>query len=338
MDPRLCPTSYSFEEIKRTVNFVLSRTEIRPMIGIICGSGLGSLADSITEQEIIRYDEIPYFPVSTVPGHAGQFVFGKIGITFVVAMQGRFHHYEGYTLLKCTMPVRIMHLIGVRYLFATNAAGGVNPEFNLGDIMFIRDHINFMGLPGNNPLNGPNLPQLGPRFLSMTNAYDKGMRDLARKVGIEMGIEEIMREGVYACLGGPTYESIAELIMLHTMGVDAVGMSTAHEIIIARHCGMTVFALSLITNKCALDYEDREPANHEEVIKIAKSRETTCCEFIARLVNEVQLIETKIAEEAAAEEAKKEAEAEKIKQEEEAEKKKEEQKNEKNKKRTFKKK
>jgi len=240
---------------------------MRPKIGIICGSGLGSLADIIQDPKIFEYEKIPNFPVSTVEGHAGRLVVGTLEGATVMAMQGRFHFYEGYPLAKCSMPVRVMKLCGVEYLFATNAAGGINPRFAVGDIMLMHDHVNMLGFAGNSPLQGPNDPRFGPRFPALVNSYNKDLINKAIEIGKAMGIESNIHVGVYSCLGGPNYETIAELKALRMMGVDAVGMSTVHEVITARHCDMKVFAFSLITNKCATEYSDKkdEEANHEEV-------------------------------------------------------------------------
>ncbi|XP_050337310.1 purine nucleoside phosphorylase-like isoform X1 [Bactrocera neohumeralis] len=280
--------NYSYELIKEIADYFLERTSIRPVIGIICGSGLNSLADHITGTQAFEYKDIPNFPVSTVEGHVGRMIFGYLEGMPVVAMQGRFHYYEGYPLAKCSMPVRVLKLVGIKYLFATNAAGGLNPKYKVGDIMIVRDHINIMGFAGNSPLQGPNDPRFGPRFPPMTNAYDRHLVRKARKVVRDMGIENDVHEGVYTCLGGPNYETVAELKMLRIMGVDAVGMSTVHEVITARHCDLTVFAFSLITNKCAFDYDSsEEDANHEEVVMVGKSRQTICGELMCRMVREL---------------------------------------------------
>lgn len=279
---------YSYENIKEIADFLTSRTDIRPKIGIICGSGLNSLANYLEDTCAFDYEDIPNFPVSTVEGHVGRLVFGYLEGMPVMCMQGRFHYYEGYPLAKCSMPVRVMKLVGVSVLIATNAAGGLNPKFKVGDLMFVRDHINIMGFAGNNPLQGPNDPRFGPRFPPMTNAYDTKLVRKARKIIKEMGIENDVHEGVYTCLGGPNYESVAELRMLRTMGVDAVGMSTVHEVITARHCDMTVFAFSLITNKCATEYNSSdEEANHEEVVSVGKMRQDTCGEVVCRMVKAI---------------------------------------------------
>ncbi|XP_068618764.1 purine nucleoside phosphorylase-like isoform X2 [Battus philenor] len=275
---------YSYETIVETANFLLSRTSIRPSIGVICGSGMGSLAENITEAESIPYEEIPNFPVSTVEGHHGRLVFGNLDGVPVVAMQGRFHYYEGYPLWKCCLPVRVMKLIGVRTLIATNAAGGLNPNYKIGDLMIVKDHINMMGFAGNNPLHGPNDERFGPRFPPMNKAYNYEYRKIAKELAKELNIENIVREGVYTCLGGPNFETVAELNMLKMVGVDAVGMSTVHEVIIARHCDMNVFALSLITNECVTSYDQNDEANHEEVLDVGRMRQDILRKYVSKLV------------------------------------------------------
>lgn len=258
---------YPYEVIEEIADFITKGSGMRPKIGIICGSGLGSLADMIQDPKIFEYEKIPNFPVSTVEGHAGRLVVGTLEGATVMAMQGRFHFYEGYPLAKCSMPVRVMKLCGVEYLFATNAAGGINPRFAVGDIMLMHDHVNMLGFAGNSPLQGPNDPRFGPRFPALVNSYNKDLINKAIEIAKAMGIESNIHVGVYSCLGGPNYETIAELKALRMMGVDAVGMSTVHEVITARHCDMKVFAFSLITNKCATEYSDKkdDEANHDEV-------------------------------------------------------------------------
>ncbi|CAL4070241.1 unnamed protein product [Meganyctiphanes norvegica] len=277
-------TMYTYDVIKQSANYLLERTEHRPTIGVICGSGLGGMADLLTDRDVFPYGDIPNFPVSTVTGHAGRMVIGKLSNIPVMCMQGRFHAYEGYPLWKCAMPVRVMKLMGVEKLLITNAAGGLNSSFNVGDIMIIKDHINFQGFAGDSPLRGYNDERFGPRFPAMNNAYDKDLRKRAKAVATEMKLENVIREGTYVMLGGPTYETVAELKMLQIIGVDAVGMSTVQEVIVARHCNMKVFAFSLITNKCITDYETDDMANHEEVIGVANNRKSDLQELARRIV------------------------------------------------------
>lgn len=278
---------YSYESLLNTANWLLERTKIRPAIGIICGSGLNALGDTLTNKDIFPYEQIPQFPVSTVEGHVGQMVFGYLDGIPVMCMQGRFHYYEGYPLAKCCMPVRVMKLVGCTHLLATNAAGGLNCKYEVGDVMILKDHINFMGFAGNNPLQGPNDPRFGPRFPPMNKAYDAHLIKLARKIGQDLGMEQNIHEGVYTCLGGPNYETVAELKMLNILGVDAVGMSTIHEVITARHCDLTVFAFSLITNKCIGNYEKHEEPGHDEVVEVGKNKQILLREFMTRMVKEV---------------------------------------------------
>ncbi|XP_017776147.1 PREDICTED: purine nucleoside phosphorylase isoform X2 [Nicrophorus vespilloides] len=274
---------YTYEHLAETAKYLLERVPFRPKIGIICGSGMGSLAEALTDKVVFPYNQIPHFPESTVEGHAGQLVFGYLMGVEVVCMKGRFHHYEGYPLWKCSMPVRVMKLVGISHLIATNAAGGLNPKYKVGDVMLVNDHINLMGFSGNNPLHGPNDERFGPRFLPMNRAYDKDLIELAKKVWDDLKLGPI-HEGVYTCLGGPNFETVAELKMLQMVGVDAVGMSTVHEVITARHCDLTVLAFSLITNFCATNYENQSEANHEEVMDVGKMRQDTLATFVQNLV------------------------------------------------------
>nr|XP_022911629.1 purine nucleoside phosphorylase-like isoform X2 [Onthophagus taurus] len=274
----------TYDDLMITAKYVLDRIPKMPSIGIICGSGMGALADTLQDKTIIPYGEIPNFPVSTVEGHAGQLVFGACSGTYVVCMQGRFHHYEGYPLWKCAMPIRVMKLIGVEFLIATNAAGGINPAFNEGDVMLIKDHINMMGFAGNNPLQGPNESRFGPRFPPMCKAYDRDLIEKAKDIWKNQQFDGRLFEGVYTCLGGPNFETVAELRMLKLLGVDAVGMSTVHEVLTARHCNMTVLAFSLITNECVMDYYDHSQPNHEEVIDVGKLRQSTLRRFVEEIV------------------------------------------------------
>ncbi|KAG5680207.1 hypothetical protein PVAND_009732 [Polypedilum vanderplanki] len=278
---------YTYETIIEIANFLLQRTSIRPKIGIICGSGLGHLAENLTEADSFPYEEIPNFPVSTVAGHAGRMVFGYLNGIEVMCMQGRFHYYEGYALSTCSMPVRVMKFCGCTHLIATNAAGGLNSSYNVGDIMIVKDHINIMGFAGNSPLQGPNDHRFGPRFPPMNKAYDPELIEIAQNISKEMGMENDTHTGVYICLGGPSYETVAELKMWSILGVDAVGMSTVHEVITARHCDLKVFAFSLITNKCITEYETEEEANHEEVITTGSKRQNVLTNFVTRMVENI---------------------------------------------------
>lgn len=279
--------SSSYELIKGMADFLLSRTDLRPKIGIVCGSGLGSVVTVLEVKKEFSYSEIPHFPRSTVPGHAGKLLFGYMGGVPVMCMQGRVHFYEGYDLVKCVMPVRVMKLCGVTHLIMSNAAGGINENFKVGDIMILRDHVNFIGLGGLNPLRGPNDERWGPRFVALNNAYDKWMRNKAKEIASKTQGPTTFHEGVYAVVGGPNFETVAELKMLKMMGIDAVGMSTATEAIAAHHCGMTVFAFSLITNKSVLDYDVEDMPNHEEVIESGLKHEALIKDWISKFVQEV---------------------------------------------------
>lgn len=233
------------EKIKAATDYLRELVNV-PEIGLVLGSGLGDLVEKIQEPVMVPYGEIPNFPVSTVEGHSGRLVAGVIEDKFVLAMQGRFHYYEGYQLHEVTFPIRVMRELGVETLILTNAAGGINAAYKPGDIMLITDHINFLGI---NPLRGPNHPDLGPRFPDMTEAYAPELQEVARRAA--QGLQLNLREGVYAWVSGPSYETPAEIKLLRLLGADAVGMSTVPETIVANHGGMKVLGLSYITNMAA---------------------------------------------------------------------------------------
>jgi purine-nucleoside phosphorylase len=256
-------TYFNIEQVDETVNAVLSRTLHRPRVAIILGSGLNDFAESIENADRIPFSALPNFPISTVPGHVGQLVIGELEGQIVFVMQGRIHFYEGYSMAQVTLPVRVMQRLGIEILIVTNAAGGVHPDFEPGDVMLITDNLNLMGMSGLNPLIGPNLDEIGPRFPDMSQAYDRSLSDTARKVAKENGIT--LREGVYAGLSGPSFESPADLRFLRMAGVDAVGMSTVPEVIVARHGGLRVLGLSGVSNKANLD--GSTITTHEEVIE-----------------------------------------------------------------------
>lgn len=244
------------EEIKRAANYIRGRiADFQPEVGIILGTGLGGFADKIEAVHCVDYKDIPGFPRSTVQGHAGRMIFGTIEGRRVVAMQGRFHYYEGYAMSQVTLPVRVMAQLGIRYLFVSNASGGINPTFRVGDLMVITDHINL--LP--NPLIGPNIEELGPRFPDMHNCYDKELIALATKIAEEEQIK--LQYGVYVGGTGPTFETQAEYRYFKVIGGDAAGMSTVPEVIVARHMSIPVFGVSVITN-CGLS---DEVGDHEDV-------------------------------------------------------------------------
>uniref|UniRef100_A0A8C4ZX97 Purine nucleoside phosphorylase n=1 Tax=Gadus morhua TaxID=8049 RepID=A0A8C4ZX97_GADMO len=284
MLPTIPTESNSYEECKITSDWLKAHTDVRPVLAIVCGSGLGGLAKTIKDPVILKYQDIPNFPQSTVHGHAGQLVFGTLQGKQCVCMQGRFHLYEGYPVQKITLPIRVFKLMGVQTVILTNAAGGLNPGYRVGDVMVIRDHINMPGMAGNNPLAGLNDERFGVRFPCMSDAYDRKLREMAHEVGEELGFSDFLKEGVYVVLGGPSFETIAECRMLHSMGADAVGMSTGHEVIVARHCGMRCFALSLISNQSVMDYTSKEKANHEEVLETGKERAAQMEQLVSTIV------------------------------------------------------
>lgn len=253
-------------QIDEIADVIRKRIPAQPAFGLILGSGLNGLADSVQNPTLIPYSDLPNFPVSTVHGHVGRFVIGELEGKSVVVMQGRIHYYEGYTMGQVTLPVRVMHRLGVHSLFVTNAAGGVNEDFIPGDVMLITDQLNLMGMSGLNPLMGPNLDEIGPRFPDMSQPYDREYCNMARKVAKESGMT--LREGVYAGLSGPSFESPADLRFLRLAGADAVGMSTVPEVIIARHGGMRALGLSGISNKANLD--GSTVTTHEEVIEAGR--------------------------------------------------------------------
>ena len=256
----------NIQEIDEAANAVRSRTKIHPRVGMILGSGLGSLADLIPQPDRIAYKDIPYWPPSTVPGHSGQLILGELEGAAVMVLQGRSHFYEGYSMAEVTLPVRIMQRMGVEILIVTNAAGAIHPDYVPGDVMLITDHIGLMTMNGFNPLRGPNLDELGPRFPDMSRAYDRELIEAARKSARAAGIE--MREGVYIGLSGPSFESPADLRFLRAVGADAVGMSTVPEVIVARHAGTRVLGFSGISNKANLD--GSTVTTHEEVLEAGR--------------------------------------------------------------------
>ncbi|XP_012891144.1 PREDICTED: purine nucleoside phosphorylase [Dipodomys ordii] len=280
---------FTYEDYQKTAEWLRSQTKHRPQVAVICGSGLGGLTDKLTEAQTFEYTEIPNFPQSTVPGHAGRLVFGILNGRTCVMMKGRFHMYEGYPLWKVTFPIRVFCLLGVDTLVVTNAAGGLNPKFEVGDIMLIRDHINLPGFCGQNPLQGPNDERFGVRFPAMSDAYDRSMRQKALSAWKQMGEQRELQEGTYVMLAGPSFETVAECRLLQSLGADAVGMSTVPEVIVARHCGLRVFGFSLITNKVIMDYENLEKANHEEVLEAGKQAAKKLEQFVFFLMDSIPL-------------------------------------------------
>jgi purine-nucleoside phosphorylase len=257
---------FTLEQIDQVANAVRSKITVSPQVGLILGSGLNDLAASVQNPVTIPYRDLPNWPVSTVEGHVGQLVVGELESQYVFVMQGRVHFYEGYSMGQVTLPVRVMQRLGLEIMIVTNAAGGVNPDFVPGDVMLITDNLNLMGMSGLNPLMGPNLDELGPRFPDMSQAYDKELSAIARKVAQEQSIT--LRKGVYCGLSGPSFESPADLRFLRLAGSDAVGMSTVPEVIVARHGGLRVLGLSGISNKANLD--GSTITTHQEVIEAGK--------------------------------------------------------------------
>ena len=257
----------TLEQIDQAADAVRTRTSYHPRVGLILGSGLNGLADSVQKADIIPYADLPNWPISTVQGHVGRLVIGDLDGQIVLVMQGRIHFYEGYGMSQITLPVRVMQRLGLEMLIVTNAAGGVNDNFAPGDVMLITDNLNLMGMTGTNPLMGPNIDELGPRFPDMSQAYDRELMEIARKVAASENVQ--LREGVYCGLTGPSFEGPADLRFLRMIGADAVGMSTVPEVIVARHGGMRVLGFSGISNKANLD--GSTVTTHDEVIEAGKT-------------------------------------------------------------------
>ncbi len=271
-----------YERIQMAAAFVRARTDLQPTVALILGSGLGSLADDMDGAVAIPYHEIPHFPQSTVEGHRGELVLGILNGCPVVVMRGRFHFYEGYDLAHTTFPVRVMQALGAGTLFVTNAAGGLRADWQVGDLMLICDHINIPGMAGIHPLRGPNDNRLGTRFPALTNAYDVGLREIVRDVAD--AIDVALRSGVYAMLSGPSFETPAELRMLRMWGADAVGMSTVPEVIVARHGGMRVVGISMISN---IATPEAPPANHEEVLQAGEAVKPKFTALVAGVLGQI---------------------------------------------------
>ncbi|MBK9926259.1 MAG: purine-nucleoside phosphorylase [Anaerolineales bacterium] len=259
-------TYVTLEQIDQAADAVRSKTSYKPRVGLILGSGLNGLADSVQKADFVPYSDLPNWPISTVFGHAGRLVIGELESQPVLVMQGRTHFYEGYSMSQVTLPVRVMLRLGLEMLIVTNAAGGINPDFVPGDVMLITDNLNLIGMAGANPLMGPNIDELGPRFPDMSRSYDPELMAIARKVAVENTIS--LREGVYCGLSGPSFETPADLRFLRMAGADAVGMSTVPEVIVARHGGMRVLGFSGISNKANLD--GSTVTTHEEVIEAGR--------------------------------------------------------------------
>lgn len=258
---------YTMEAFREAADVIRQQTGIQPTVGMILGSGLNALAESIESATVIPFGRIPNFPVAHVQGHVGRLVIGTLEGRAVIAMQGRGHFYEGNSMAQVGLPVRVMRLLGVNTFIVTNAAGGLNLAYQPGDVMILRDHINLLGMAGHNPLFGPNLDEFGPRFPSMNDAYAPHLRAVAHEVALQAGIPH--HQGVYICLAGPAFETPADVRFLRLIGADAVGMSTVPEVITARHCGMAVLGLSGISNRLAGE-EGSPPPDHEEVLEAGR--------------------------------------------------------------------
>lgn len=269
-------------KMKEAKEYILNQVQVRPDIGLILGSGLGDLAEEITNATKIPYDHIPHFPVSTVEGHAGMLVIGELQGRTVVAMQGRFHYYEGYSMREVVFPINVMKQLGVQILVVTNACGGMNRDFVAGDLMIITDHLNFTG---DNPLIGPNDEELGPRFPDMSSAYTPKLVSFVEQVAEQLGVK--MQKGVYAGITGPTYMTNAELSMLANLGGDVVGMSTVPEVIMASHTGLQVIGISCITDM-AIGGEV-ESITHEQVVEVANRTKPKFISLVKEVVAQVKL-------------------------------------------------
>ncbi|WP_321348768.1 purine-nucleoside phosphorylase [uncultured Draconibacterium sp.] len=269
------------EKIKVTANFIKERIQASPEVGIILGTGLGGLVNEIEILESIPYTDIPNFPVSTVDGHAGRLIYGKLGDKEVLAMQGRFHFYEGYNMKEVTFPVRVMKFVGVKNLFVSNASGGLNPDWNVGEIVLLTDHINFFP---EHPLRGKNVEELGPRFPDMSKPYSQGLRNKAKLIAMQNNID--VKEGVYVGVSGPTFETPAEYKMFRILGGDIVGMSTVPEVIVARHMNMRVFGISIVTDS-GVPGEIVE-ISHEEVQEVAMKAEPKMTLIMKELIQSIK--------------------------------------------------
>ncbi|MGC9398452.1 MAG: purine-nucleoside phosphorylase [Anaerolineae bacterium] len=258
---------FTLEDFESAADRIREHTDLSPRVGMILGSGLNALAESVEDATFIPYQELPHYPVSTVEGHVGRLVLGYLEEQPVMVMQGRAHFYEGYPITQVGFPIRVMQVLGVETLIVTNAAGGLNLSYSPGDVMIIRDHINLLGMAGQNPLRGPNLDAFGPRFPGMNAAYDPALRAVAHEIALEEGIPH--HQGVYICLAGPSFETPADVRFLRAIGADAVGMSTVPEVTVARHGGTRVLGLSGITNTLVGE-EGAPPPDHEEVLQAGK--------------------------------------------------------------------
>jgi purine-nucleoside phosphorylase len=272
-------------QLRDAVAHVREHVTDAPPVGLILGTGLGALASNIEVQHTLPFDDIPHMPVATVDSHAGRLVIGRLAGQQVAALQGRFHHYEGYSLQQVTFPVRLLHALGVRVLVLSGAAGGLNPMWQAGDLAMLSDHINLMG---SNPLVGPNLDELGPRFPDMSMPYDAALQELTARTALELGIR--LQRGVYAAVTGPNLETRAEYRMLRVLGADLVGMSTVPEVIVARHMDMRVLAVSVVTDLCLPDA--LEPADIDTIIGTAKAAEPSLARLLTTVLQRLSRLDT----------------------------------------------
>lgn len=283
-----------YDKLCESLHYVRSITNIEPKMGIICGSGLSGLKSLIDNQIIIPYADIPHFPRSTVVGHAGEFVFGQKNDMTIVCMNGRVHLYEGYDVIECIRPIRLMAMLGIKIMCATNAAGNVNRNFKPGDFMIMKDHISFPSLAGENPLRGLHDKNFGPRFVTMSNAYDLELVNRMQDVSKELGLQNSVRKGIYAMVVGPTYETIAEARALKMLGADTIGMSTVHEVIAAHQMGVRCIGISLITNNIVVDYNSKDViVEHEHVVDMGARSSKDFIRLILAFINSSTKIVTK---------------------------------------------
>ncbi|EDW85597.1 uncharacterized protein Dwil_GK23168 [Drosophila willistoni] len=276
---------YNYDDVSAMAEYILRTCRIRPKFGVVCSTVLSSMVNMIENPVDIPFRDIPQFPVSPVDGHDNKLVVGTLMGATVIAMQGRIHAYEGFELASCTVPVHVMKLCGVKYVFFTSAAGAVNPGYAVGDIMLIKDHINLFGMMGSSPLIGRHDSRFGGPCVSMVNAYDNYLLERGMEIGKSLGYQECLRTGVFACLGSPSYETEAEQKILSLLGVDAVGMSLVHEVIVAHHCGLRVFSFVLITVSGFGEDEDPAVVNPESFLR---QQQYACNELIARLIYDIQ--------------------------------------------------
>lgn len=272
-----------YDQIQETVNFIRTQTDFNAGIGIVLGTGLGNLAEEIEKEIVFRYADLPHFPVSTVESHKGELIFGYLGGKGVVAMSGRFHYYEGYSMKQVTFPIRILQFLGIKHLLISNAAGSTNGSIEAGDIVFVRDHIN---LHAENPLRGKNDDRLGPRFPDMLHTYNRNINRLGLQIAEQNGIRA--SEGVYVGLQGPNLETPAEYNFIHIIGGDLVGMSTIPEVLVAKHAGLSVAVLSVVSNKCYPIHE-LTPTTLEEVIAVVQKVEPKVRQIVKAVIEQLQV-------------------------------------------------